>query len=1756
MADSIEKNIENIEKLREQVEKLRDSLQTLQEDFDTGMHFESILNLMNNLDKASDIVDDFATKADSIDKVGNKFKALDKDVISSANALNIATEQVNRIASELGSTDLVDKLNLKSALSGLVGGGTDDVFEQQRLAIYNIVSSMDTWIEKTDGVNSAVASSMRETKEAILDVMETYKQQGNFEAYKESMAELSQHLVNIKEQYKNIKDEQKEAFNQSANQAVTDFHDQRKLDKYNAELEIQKETLKKLSEEYGATGKIASSAFEEAEGYIHHSDEIMKEFGSDTATNKDILEGLGRSLGLLKDKIKVIEDAGNAISAFEHIKSSMDTVIKKYLELGSISQAEFDSLNNKINKTSEYFEQGLNIDTFKNVLDKISREYTKLELKGIDVELGIDKNKVTDHLAEQIEEAVGKQIRIPIELSTLSTMAQESTVDIGGKLPETIEFYKSIPGTIKKAFSELSGIFSQLNNLCNAIIGAIKTLVSIATSGFRLIGKAISSVVSVTKNVLTLFGSLSDRVRSIADSIHPIETLKEAFRSLTGHIADSIDSLGNFGASIEKIFNNSVTSRANELFTSVYSMVNIVGKEEADNVINWAKNLEYAFGLSSAGLIANLNKLTGVMYGVGLAAKDVGTASKNFSFLAEYFVGQGLVKNAETAINAFTSAMRGSVRSVSQLGIVMSDNALDQYLKKLKETGKISKEVTSDFTKLSTEAKAYVRYSYLISQASDKYDLSNYANNIKTVTGRMNALNNALLTLRHTISTGLYKALASLAPLITSLLKLVNMAVVQIFKLFNIDVNISSDMNEGAGAVSGVGDAANESTESLKEMEDAANKAKGAVLGFDKVTSLYAPSSSGSDLDDLTDFDYSGLIDGELFDISSIENKTEDIFDILKKKTEDFEAWAKRKIRGFEILNGSKYFREDFDLEFDWDRIKKNLEKIHTNIKKTIENWTDFFIVLGLKVLDDLNVGRIVTEFTEFIRAASELARVMSEVLTPALDAFYELGLRPIVEWLGDKLADALIFATAELDKWSAWFIENKDVIYTFFESLGRIVAAVWGVFEPYFNASWDWLKDKISGIGEELRGILDNIMGNTIKNEGTIIDTIETWPERIDNVIKKIRLAFATLFGTSLSLEETAEVGRLLEQSSGAIAKLKSGEDLTGDETFSIVLNALNNINSIAKDVLDIVIEVGKAFGDWAKNEGLPWLLEKLEQLGKWIKDHKNDIVKLMEKLASFAWESFEKFVDIVGKLVNLAVEHPDAVVFMLKAIIAVKLFSWATSLISPLTTIVGLLIQMSGLSVPKWLALLSGNLGLNVAAFSGPAATASAVTNAGTAATAGTATNAGGAGILGALGPLAAIGGLAYADFKLIERLPKTIDEINEGVYSALEDINKDKIKDKVVDALNQLSSNVTSMLDLNDFVEVATKEGAERGKEEALNSIQAVYAAYANLYQGISDGTYTGIDKISPELQALMLERLEDAKDKLGELYDTTAQLTESEVLAKLPEIEQILTNNIEDTAKYSTYMSDNVRNDTIDAVKTHEQYLKDTINNNVESSVTSLEDLTKTHEQEVNIATSSGKEQLTKSSKTDINTSVTSLEDLTKKYSTDIENIAREKKKGFIDTIGGILSGIGSSVVNFVSGIFNEANSGGVVKTNKVKAQNPVTMHAAGGSIAGGQLFIANESGGAELVGNITGASGAQVANNGMIIKAIQEASRLGIQAGMSPLVNKLGTSGEKTVNINFNSGTLVTPDALRAFAIELAPLLNSTNINIANTGFSI
>lgn len=845
--------------------------------------------------------------------------------------------------------------------------------------------------------------------------------------------------------------------------------------------------------------------------------------------------------------------------------------------------------------------------------DEFNREFNQSE------QTTVDKSKeIWDEYRQNLQESF-RQINLNEDLSTET----QNVISKGSK--NSIEIVKDTVGKINNIIKSITRV---VQTVVDTIVKSIRTAGNIIKGLIRGVSGIFNSIKTGVSAIIKLFGNLGNRIRKEDKSINKINKSFTELRS----------ALLLFKGALETIFNKDLINRGQQIVATLYSMQVILGKDQADSVVKWAQSMEYAFGLSASQLISQLNELNGVLYGLGVNSKDVGVASENILIIGQHLASLGLAGgDADVAISKIVSGMKGMTQSIDDLGLSVRDAQMDAFLKKLKAQGGKFKDISTDFSSLNEEARIYIRYAALIDQYTSKYDVTQFVDSLKNEANALNLVNQSFQSMLNTIGIGLNRLFAKFATYILPIINWLNELATALFRLIGIDVTINTkDIGDAASNVEDLNSGLEETADNLDNISKAAKKAGSNLQSFDKISNITESSSSGDNNSISSVFDYSSLMTSMLEPLNKLAEEA------AKSFAEELEDQLKQKLNS--IWNRIKKFvkeltgRFNFDLGFDFDKIKENLNKIKNYVVRTIKSWGLFTIGISLIILDDLNIGTIITSLTDLLTAVTRLASSMTDSLIPAFSEFYAIALKPIVEYMGTTVNDAIQTLTSELDKWADWFDENKETILVFFQDLGEVVNALWLVLQPFIQDFTDFLYKKFTDAGESARDGLEDGMSKFHENKIGIIEYIQTLPEKIDDIVNKISQAFRALTG-EITLDELVET---------------SG---TGWGTF---LTILNEFGGVMRAIGDILAALAPDFTEFLKNEALPWFVEKLGELSAWLTTHKDDIVETLENLGSFAWEGFKLFVDAIGKLVDIIVDSKgEVVITFFKTIIGLKIAS-----------------------------------------------------------------------------------------------------------------------------------------------------------------------------------------------------------------------------------------------------------------------------------------------------------------------------------------------------------------------------------------------------------------------------------------------------------------------------------------------------------------
>lgn len=1752
------------------------------EDIDIiGNTDEELKEINDNINKSVEGISDLKEELDSLASSANilnqetKEGILGADYSSNIKALRSGVEYVRHEVADLANTAInydtevvidfnsekqVDNLNsykesIKEALDLL-----DDLNEQTNKSFANLSDK-----RKAVTVNSAYNSSK-------LDIIKSVLGSG----YRASLSEGS----DAYDEYKKLESGFNSLKEKAKNFNIVDISDD-DLETL-AKTKKLKEEISKETKKQSDVAKILANEDKERENYLSAQKKLLEAQANIEAlqTNKRILLNKARST----KQVEYVSgyDEKNNNKPIISTRSEKDDIIARY-------DAQIDRENQRIGRIKESIRDieddfkkaeitlpvvpeievkdslsgqfAEDVDKVKEIInqefDKIVEEETQKlfkETKGYVRRQEILNNKQMPY-TEQYD-YYDKQLANfkegsdeYIEVLALRNKAENSAKEQSRKAAEDFDriledVNRSELEAVNAAKSRVNSILSTVKSLADGINSAVNKIVQIIRSGISIINKILSGatrfVVTIgqgVKGIIALFGNLGNRVRQSLTGVESSGSkVTNTFNILKGSATELRSKLLLLNGAFNGLFNNSIVKRAKNLMASVYSLKNIAGTKTTQDVIDWANSMEYAFGLSAKGLIGDINELTGVLYGLGMSAKDTAVGSENILMMSRYLAFMGAAGgNASEVMEKLVSGMKGMTQAIDDLGLSVRDSQMDEFLKNLKKQGGEFAGIATDFSSLNEQARVYVRYASLIDQFTKNYDITNFTTALHSEIGSLQILSERVNSLLDTLGTGITKLLSKLAVYIIPVVSLVERLITKLFLLIGIDTNLNTNLNGSTEALGNVSSGLDDTKNKLDEVSESAKKAGGNLQSFDRINNVTSSSKSGASGAD--DFDYSKLMSSALDELNKLAKEA------TVSYTDSLLAEFKNKLKQIkdELIQFSKDItgRADFNLGFDWKKISTNLKTIYNNIVYTLKRWGKFVVEISLKVIDDLNIGLIITKLTELLAVISQVVTTITLALIPAFREFYDIALSPIVKYIGEQFVKAIDFIIQELNKWGYWFIENKKNIIKFFRDLAEIVNAAWEVIRPFLDIGWEKLGSLISNFGDKLRESLNGLMADTGNEKSGTIAWIQTeLPGIIDGAITKVKQLWGALNG---DVDEETE-----------------------GTTWGEFLKILANLHDIIMALQPIISQLLSDLSAAMQEDVLPWLNDELSKLGDWLTDNKDDIIALIEKIAGTTWDGFKEFVDLLGKLVDYVVNNPDSVKHFFEGLIGLKVASWCVSTAAGIGTLITGLQGLSGFS-----SLLGGLTGGGAAA----------------GAAGGAAGGAAAGGLLGGLsaGPILAVVAAIVALGLAIKDLWDTSEEFRTNIKGVWDDITgtfrtaKEKISGTfsgLKEAFGQLKEayETSGLKELIGGIVTLIVEGFGGAITNLLTLLGQLVTTVINLITDVIN-IFSGFMKVANGLRDIILGIFTLDPDKIlegiGLIVDGGVTLIKGFLDGLIDLFGGIVTLLLQIGSNLVGGLLDGIVGAWDNLVEGVKKFIDDFIN-----LVKGFLGLDK-----------KGDGKTFADIGHDIVESIKSgILGAWNTFSTWVS----EKFEGLVNTVSGVLGkirdkvkgifkdsnddadtevkGLGDKLNNAFEGVRKTFTGGKYTFTTTTKANTgrsitgragSVSRHANGGSIAGGQLFIANENGGAELIGNIDGTGKTNVANNNMIMQAMSSGIFEAVYNAMAEVMNQRNNTGNiGNTTIRLDGFGLIDASTLRELARILAPYLKSNDINIADTQFSI
>ena len=697
------------------------------------------------------------------------------------------------------------------------------------------------------------------------------------------------------------------------------------------------------------------------------------------------------------------------------------------------------------------------------------------------------------------------------------------------------------------------------------------------------------------------------------------------------------------------------TTAAGDL-VEVQNVIDTAFGESANIVNNWSRNVIKQYGMSETAAKRTASTFMAMSNGMGIANKAGTTMAVTLAGLSADLASFWNTSQDE-AFTALKSVYTGETETLKKYGVVMTDVNLKNFA--------MAQGIKKQYSEMSQAEKVALRYKFVLKTTADAQ--GDFAKTNTSWANQIKILKTQMEQLKTIIGTGLVAVLRPVIIELNKMLSVVveiGNALVRAFsKIFGgkdktLKVN-TQRFNQMASSANGAATGIENTSNAAKDLKKSLS-----VLSFDELNKLQAPDTSsasgagggGGGVGDV-------VVDGDVIQEDSVltkwDNLMEQLANKLKKWIEEHKiklyfSWEAVKPKliqlGKDILelvktiavgayDTIKLFLESVDwthtlesLTIATSKIVKQVQQIfedgftfiQTIIKQVPWDWVfqglifaaqqtisavltivDGFIQILTSIAEDLSLGDILFNASMAATNFSYVLLSAAIALTDAFKAFYETGLKPIVEWIGEKLASAFALAISLFNSWGNWFDEHHDSIVNFAAALGTLVSQLWKLIEPLADATWEIAKDIITALSDAFQAFL-----------GFILDH----GQAVIAIMVGLTAAFATYHAVLAiqSLFNAYKQGLLGLQV--AIMLLDAKEKILA--VSQAALNLVMSLNPIALVIAAIAGLVAAIVYLWNTNETFR---NALQTFWEWLKTGLSAI-----------WEAIKVFFENLGKAIT----------------------------------------------------------------------------------------------------------------------------------------------------------------------------------------------------------------------------------------------------------------------------------------------------------------------------------------------------------------------------------------------------------------------------------------------------------------------------------------------------------------------------------------
>ena len=727
-----------------------------------------------------------------------------------------------------------------------------------------------------------------------------------------------------------------------------------------------------------------------------------------------------------------------------------------------------------------------------------------------------------------------------------------------------------------------------------------------------------SGSVEVKKHIKGIGSQFKKTSSEIENDASSLKTRVSGIGTLTRKLGSLL--VGAFAVKKLTDFGKSCLELGSDL-EEVQNVVDVTFPNMTAQVDKFAKSAAQSFGLSET----MAKQFTGTF---GAMAKAFG-----FSESQAYDMGSSLTKLAgdvasfynlsqDEAYTKLKSVFTGETESLKDLGVVMTQTALDSYA--------LANGFGKTTAKMSEAEKVALRYSFVQNQlAAAQGDFArtsgSWANQVRILTLQFDSL-------KATIGQGLINLFTPVIRVINTVIgKLITLA--NAFKSFTELITGQKSSNSASGQISAIGSAAAGASTGMddaassadnlssanngiaKSAQKAAEKMR-ALMGFDQVNKLDSQTDSTSSTPSSgrgtgtggaggAGIDFGSLAQGETV-VDKADKQFTKMFQNIKKLCDPATQSLKRlwneglaRLGAF-TFNSLKDFWKNFLVPVGkWTLgtgiprfidalnnglMKVNFDKIRSSLNGLWKAIAPFTIHVGegllwfwenvLVPLGTWTANEVVPRFLETMSGVISVFNGILAALQPLFQWFWDSVLQPIAQWTGGVFGAIWDRINGVLKTFSDWCAANPGVIQT----IATVIAS--------FFAAW-----KISEFVTNVAGFITTIANvvSSIKSISGAVALVKTGVEALVGALGgPLVIGIAAAIAAGILLYKNWDT--ICEYA----AKLR---DWVVEKTAQLRDGAVKAFETLRDNVKNAV----KALRDDIK-EKWDWIQEKLSQFSKWL--------------------------------------------------------------------------------------------------------------------------------------------------------------------------------------------------------------------------------------------------------------------------------------------------------------------------------------------------------------------------------------------------------------------------------------------------------------------------------------------------------------------------------------------------------------------------